>query len=38
MRERVGMLGGEMTAGPTDEGGYEVTVFLPVAAVSEGEA
>ncbi|MEU9388834.1 histidine kinase [Streptomyces sp. NPDC048324] len=38
MRERVSMLGGEMTAGRTDEGGYEVTVFLPVAAVSEGEA
>ncbi|MBT2410165.1 two-component sensor histidine kinase [Streptomyces sp. ISL-12] len=30
MRERVSMLNGEMTAGPTDEGGYEVTVFLPV--------
>jgi signal transduction histidine kinase len=31
MRERVSMLNGEMTAGPTDDGGYEVTVFLPVA-------
>ncbi|MCZ9343730.1 two-component sensor histidine kinase, partial [Streptomyces sp. TRM76130] len=30
MRERVSMLDGGMTAGPTDEGGYEVTVFLPV--------
>ncbi|MFF3908389.1 sensor histidine kinase [Streptomyces sp. NPDC001848] len=30
MRERVSMLGGEMTAGETDDGGYEVTVFLPV--------
>nr|WP_260859797.1 histidine kinase [Streptomyces cupreus] len=30
MRERVTMLNGEMTAGTTDEGGYEVTVFLPV--------
>nr|WP_231905634.1 histidine kinase [Streptomyces davaonensis] len=30
MRERVTMLNGEMTAGPTDEGGYEVAVFLPV--------
>ncbi|WP_328872805.1 histidine kinase [Streptomyces sp. NBC_00287] len=30
MRERVTMLNGEMTAAPTDEGGYEVTVFLPV--------
>ncbi|MFJ8788992.1 sensor histidine kinase [Streptomyces sp. NPDC102462] len=37
MRERVSMLDGEMTAGPVD-GGYEVTVFLPVATVSEGEA
>ncbi|MFJ6798365.1 sensor histidine kinase [Streptomyces sp. NPDC091268] len=32
MRERVAMLEGEMTAGPTAEGGYEVAVFLPVAA------
>ena len=31
MRERVSMLNGEMTAAPTDEGGYEVAVFLPVA-------
>ncbi|MFS4095781.1 sensor histidine kinase [Streptomyces sp. AF1A] len=39
MRERVSMLNGEMTTGPTDEGGYEVTVFLPVpAAAIEGEA
>ncbi|MEU6140062.1 histidine kinase [Streptomyces sp. NPDC047081] len=38
MRERVTMLNGEMTAGRTDEGGYEVAVFLPVAAASEGEA
>ncbi|MEU9731162.1 histidine kinase [Streptomyces sp. NPDC048002] len=30
MRERVSMLGGEMTAGATDDGGYEVAVFLPV--------
>jgi signal transduction histidine kinase len=37
MRERVSMLGGEMTAGPTDDGGYEVAVFLPV-AVSGGGA
>lgn len=34
MRERVSMLDGEMTAGPTDEGGYEVTVFLPAASVA----
>jgi signal transduction histidine kinase len=38
MRERVSMLNGEMTAVPTDDGGYEVTVFLPVALASEGEA
>ncbi|MEV4439881.1 histidine kinase [Streptomyces sp. NPDC049577] len=35
MRERVAMLGGEMTAGATADGGYEVAAFLPVAA---GEA
>ncbi|MFF1276025.1 sensor histidine kinase [Streptomyces marokkonensis] len=38
MRERVSMLDGEMTAGPTDDGGYEVAVFLPVATVIEGDA
>ncbi|MEU8887013.1 histidine kinase [Streptomyces sp. NPDC048442] len=32
MRERVAMLAGEMTAEPTAEGGFEVTVFVPVAA------
>ncbi|CAL9509997.1 sensor histidine kinase [Streptomyces sp. enrichment culture] len=37
MRERVTMLGGEMTTGATAEGGYEVTVFLPVAAAPAGE-
>ncbi|TLQ44647.1 sensor histidine kinase [Streptomyces marianii] len=31
MRERVSMLNGEMTTGPTEDGGYEVAVFLPVA-------
>ncbi|GHC72375.1 sensor histidine kinase [Streptomyces flavofungini] len=30
MRERVTMLDGEMTAEETADGGYEVTVFLPV--------
>ncbi|WP_082317601.1 histidine kinase [Streptomyces sp. NRRL WC-3549] len=30
MRERVAMLDGEMTAGETEDGGYEVAVFLPV--------
>ncbi|GAA4797010.1 histidine kinase [Streptomyces ziwulingensis] len=38
MRERVSMLDGEMTAGATADGGYEVAVFLPVAAVREGDA
>jgi signal transduction histidine kinase len=38
MRERVSMLNGEMTAGATDEGGYEVAVFLPVPLRDEGEA
>jgi signal transduction histidine kinase len=38
MRERVSMLNGEMTAGATDDGGYEVAVFLPVpAATAAGE-
>ncbi|GAA0924606.1 histidine kinase [Streptomyces thermoalcalitolerans] len=35
MRERVSMLNGEMTAGPTDDGGYEVAVFLPVPVATE---
>ncbi|MBT2901509.1 histidine kinase [Streptomyces sp. McG3] len=30
MRERVAMLNGEMTAGTTGDGGYEIAVFLPV--------
>ncbi|MCI3152988.1 two-component sensor histidine kinase [Streptomyces sp. GB4-14] len=38
MRERVAMLDGGMTAGPTEDGGYEVAVFLPVTAVNEGDA
>ncbi|MEW2548640.1 histidine kinase [Streptomyces sp. NPDC047002] len=39
MRERVAMLSGEMTAGPTEDGGYEVAVFLPVpSAQSPAEA
>ncbi|MET7639447.1 sensor histidine kinase [Streptomyces sp. NPDC005438] len=29
MRERVAMLGGELRAGPTKEGGFEVVGFLP---------
>ncbi|MEU6094520.1 histidine kinase [Streptomyces sp. NPDC047079] len=35
MRERVSMLNGQMTAGETDDGGYEVAVFLPVSAAEE---
>ncbi|MFF7309641.1 histidine kinase [Streptomyces sp. NPDC008137] len=38
MRERVSMLNGEMTAGRTDDDGYEVAVFLPVALPDEGDA
>jgi signal transduction histidine kinase len=38
MRERVTMLNGEMTTGETEDGGYEVTVFLPVASASEDDA
>ncbi|MGW1882281.1 sensor histidine kinase [Streptomyces sp. NPDC001970] len=29
MRERAAMLGGELAAGPTPDGGYEVTAILP---------
>ncbi|WP_067282254.1 sensor histidine kinase [Streptomyces jeddahensis] len=32
MRERAAMLGGGLTAGPTPDGGYEVTAFLPASA------
>jgi signal transduction histidine kinase len=32
MRERVTMLSGDMTAEPTEDGGYAVTAFIPVAA------
>ncbi|MFF3690105.1 sensor histidine kinase [Streptomyces sp. NPDC002187] len=38
MRERVSMLSGEMTAEPTEEGGYEVTAFIPVAQAVAEEA
>ncbi|MFE6690089.1 sensor histidine kinase [Streptomyces sp. NPDC057743] len=38
MRERVQMLGGEMTAEPTAEGGFEVAAFLPVANGTGGGA
>uniref|UniRef100_A0AAU3GWL2 histidine kinase n=1 Tax=Streptomyces sp. NBC_01401 TaxID=2903854 RepID=A0AAU3GWL2_9ACTN len=35
MRERVAMLNGDMTAGATEDGGYEIAVFLPVPAQRE---
>lgn len=35
MRERVAMLNGEMTAGATEDGGYEITAFLPVPPAAE---
>ncbi|AOT60094.1 sensor histidine kinase [Streptomyces rubrolavendulae] len=35
MRERVAMLGGELTAAATGEGGYEVAAFIPVARDEE---
>ncbi|MFE5191383.1 sensor histidine kinase [Streptomyces sp. NPDC056628] len=38
MRERVSMLNGRMTAAATDDGGYEVAVFLPVEAAAEDSA
>ncbi|MFJ7996653.1 sensor histidine kinase [Streptomyces sp. NPDC096310] len=38
MRERVTMLNGEMTADLTEDGGYEVAAFVPVAAVRDGDA
>ncbi|MFL0396209.1 sensor histidine kinase [Streptomyces albus] len=38
MRERVQVLGGAMTAGPTEDGGYEVSAFLPVEPPGEAEA
>ncbi|MDT0417438.1 histidine kinase [Streptomyces sp. DSM 41982] len=37
MRERVAMLEGELTAGPTESGGFEVSVWIPV-PVTEPEA
>ncbi|MCX4907574.1 sensor histidine kinase [Streptomyces sp. NBC_00878] len=37
MRERVSMLDGEMTAAATDDGGYEVAVFLPVPTTAPTE-
>ncbi|WUW18993.1 histidine kinase [Streptomyces sp. NBC_01465] len=37
MRERVSMLNGEMTAAATDDGGYEIAVFIPVSAPTAPE-
>lgn len=37
MRERVTMLNGEMTAEPTEDGGYEVTAFIPVPKAERDE-
>ncbi|HET6855710.1 MAG TPA: histidine kinase [Streptomyces sp.] len=37
MRERVTMLNGEMTAEPTQDGGYEVAAFIPVTPVAPAE-
>ncbi|MFH8985964.1 histidine kinase [Streptomyces varsoviensis] len=37
MRERVTMLSGEMTAGATEDGGFEVVAFIPVEAAAEPE-
>ncbi|MYY86738.1 sensor histidine kinase, partial [Streptomyces sp. SID335] len=31
MRERTTMLGGDLATGPTQDGGYEVSAFLPTA-------
>jgi signal transduction histidine kinase len=36
MRERAGMLGGELTAGPTPEGGFAVKTVLPLEAAKPG--
>ncbi|WP_254705631.1 sensor histidine kinase [Streptomyces vilmorinianum] len=36
MRERTGMLGGELAVGPTPDGGYEVTATLPLPADTAG--
>ncbi|MCX0244683.1 sensor histidine kinase [Streptomyces drozdowiczii] len=36
MRERVAMLNGEMTAEATEEGGYEVTAFIPAQQTAPG--
>jgi glucose-6-phosphate-specific signal transduction histidine kinase len=35
MRERAASVGGELTAGPLPEGGFQVTATLPVPALGE---
>jgi hypothetical protein len=35
MRERCGLLGGALTAGPRASGGFEVKARLPLAATKE---
>ena len=38
MRERASLVGGELTAGPLPDGGFQVKVTLPIAAGSGGSA
>ena len=38
MRERAAMLGGRLDAGPTEDGGFQVSAVLPVSPRSEGTA
>jgi len=38
MRERAGIFGGVLEAGPLPAGGFQVTAFLPVPAVAAGQA
>ena len=37
MRERATMLGGSLQAGPTEDGGFEVTAVLPLSSSEESE-
>ncbi|MEV5557765.1 sensor histidine kinase [Nonomuraea wenchangensis] len=37
MRERAAMLGGDLVAGPTPDGGYEVSAFLPAGPSWKGD-
>jgi signal transduction histidine kinase len=38
MRERAALVGGELTAGPLPDGGFQVKVTLPIAAGTAGDA